>query len=113
MTAKTSSEMQLALCLEVEPPRAERRKQRPQDRRNPRQLGDPYYPFDADLASQTILEQLRKSGGEWVSKRQIFRACEMPPSDVAALVLQMEDDGVVETGQEFWPHDRYRIARMA
>ncbi|ASL26211.1 hypothetical protein [Azotobacter chroococcum] len=113
MTAKASSEMQLALCLEVEPPRAERRKPQPPDRRKPRQLGDPYYPFDADLASQTILEQLRKSGGEWVSKHRIFRACGMPPSDVAALVLRMEDDGVVETGQKFWPHDRYRIARMA
>lgn len=110
MTAKTSSEMQLALCLEVDPPRAERRKPQPPDRRKPRQLGEPYYPFDADLASQTILEQLRKSGGEWVSKNQIFRACGMHPSDVAALAWRMADDGLVEIGQKFWPYDQYRIA---
>ncbi|SEI98139.1 hypothetical protein SAMN04244579_02677 [Azotobacter beijerinckii] len=107
--AKTAAE-QLALCLDFEPVRAERRKPRAQDRRKPRQLGEPYYPFDADLARQTILDQLRKAGGEWVSKSRIFRACGMHPGDVAALAWRMADDGMVEIGQKFWPYDRYRIA---
>lgn len=75
----------------------------------PRKLGEPYYPFGADQARQTILEQLRKASGGWVGKRRIFRACGMHPTDVAILVLRMEDEAVVESGQKFWPSDQYRI----
>lgn len=100
---------QLAFSFDLEPPQPERRKPSNTGRLKPRSLGDPYYPFDAELARQTILEQLRKAGGEWVGKRRVFRACGMPPSDVATLVSRMEVEGIVERGQKFWPSDQYRI----
>lgn len=101
---------QLALSFDFEPPRSTRRKPLQSDRRKPRQLGEPYHPFDAELARGIILEQLCKAGGEWVGKRRILRACGMHPADVANLVMRMEGEGAVEVGQKFWPRDQYRIA---
>lgn len=104
---------QLAFSFDIEPPQSERRKPSKTGKLKPRSLGEPYYPFDAELARQTILEQLRKAGGEWVGKRRIFRGCGMHPTDVAILVSRMEDEGVVEIGQRFWPRDKYRITQEA
>ena len=104
---------QLAFSFDLEPPQTRRHKPRQPDSRKPRQLGEPYYLFDAELARSIILEQLRKVGGEWVGKRRIFRACGMHPTDVAILVSRMEDEGVVEIGQRFWPSDQYRITQEA
>lgn len=99
---------QLELCFDFEPLPVQRKHQ-PIDRRRSHRLGEPYHPFDADLARSIILEQLRKAGGEWVGKRRIFRACGMHSTYVATLVSRMEDEGAVEIGEKFWPRDQYRI----
>lgn len=99
---------QLALCFDFEPLPVQRQ-HKPTARQRPRRPGEPYYPFNAELARSIILKQLREAGGDWVGKRQIFRACGMHPTDVAILVSHMEDEGLVEIGQKFWPSDQYRI----
>ena len=109
----STTDMQLALNFDAEPLRPERRKLR--------QLGDPYYQFDAGQARQTILEQLRKAGGEWVRRRALRRATGMRPQDVGLVIAGLVNAGVLEEtdthriihpAHGFMGHTRgYRIAQ--
>lgn len=113
---------QLAFSFDIEPPRAEPRAARQLPaRRTHRQLGEPYCPFDAELASRTILEQLLKAGGEWVRRRALRRATGMHPQDVGPVIAGLVHDGVIEEtdtlpinhpAHGFMGHTRgYRIAQ--
>ena len=106
---------QLAFCFDIEVPPSPvvRRSPVKAGRKMSRQLGEPYYPFNAAVARKTILERLRLGAGEWVNKRRIFEACGMPPSDVVALVRRMKAEGLVQIGEKYWPGDRYRISKEA
>lgn len=112
---------QLAFSFDIEASPVERRPPIKIDRKKPRQPGDPYCPFDAELARQTILEQLRKAGGEWVRRRALRRATGMHPQDVGPVIAELVHASVIEEtdthriihpAHGFMGHTRgYRIAQ--
>lgn len=87
---------QLAFSFDIEAAPVERRPPSKIDRKKPRLLGEPYCPFDAELASQTILEQLRKAGGEWVRRRALMRATGMRPQGVGPVIAELVHASVIE-----------------
>lgn len=91
-----SAELQLSLCFDSERQRPRPRKPAAAAQRGPRQPGDPYHPFDAELAHRILLEQLHKAGGGWVRSMVLNRATGMHPSDVRRVKEDLERAGLIE-----------------
>lgn len=87
---------QLAFSFDIEAPPAERRAPGRQGRRTPRQMGDPYYPFDAGIARQAILDALSEAGGEWVRRRALHRATGMHPQYGGTVINALAREGLIE-----------------
>ncbi len=87
---------QLAFSFDIEASPAERRAPGRQGRRMPRQLGDPYYPFDAGIARQAILDALSEAGGEWVRRRALHRATGMHPQHGGVVINALVCEGLIE-----------------
>lgn len=93
---------QLAFSFDIEAPPVERRAPGRQGRRTPRRLGDPYYPPDADLARQAVLDALRKAGGEWVRRRALHRATGMHPQYGGAVINTLVREGLIEEADFYY-----------
>lgn len=91
---------QLAFSFDIEADQIERRPPSKIDRKKPRQTGDPYHPFDAGLARQTILEPLRNAGGQWVRRMTLHRATGMRPHEVGRVLAELVSTGVIEENKQ-------------